>query len=481
MAKSGVGDRLAWKDRIDQSPWVDSTHWLNDEQGSANERDGEQPIEFVEAEPSAYRLSEVPGERPQTASTGPSTRILALVAVAVVLIALAIMSRPGDRDPLDQLPPDQQQVIRQRQDGVDSAIARELGPADDVGSSAVPQPIPSAAGEAAGEAGPGEDPAAGPPALRPIPPLREDLPTDLPGVLVGYGADGSLLQIDWTAAAVVEDPLDPAPRPDDRGLTATESMATFDGAVYVHGYGRLHRLRLDGPIDRPAIPIGSLFPSDAGFVVETRPDRIREVYLVSVDEGGALTPSVPWAVSDDLRLIGAWRGNLLVAKTGTVWLVDRAGGSTLVTSGEVLAFDGDRLAVVRCYRPDDCRIELGPPNQPAERSVPVPETLRDRPIESWTASGAITADGRRLALTSFRAAVTLPIWVDMETGQDETLAESANPETPLAWSPDGEYLAFGFDDDIMILRTVDKRSWRVIVDRQIGQLAWLETADQAAE
>ena len=67
MAKTGIGERAAWKDRIDQSPWIDGSRWLPEEGAPAED------VEFLEVEPSAYRLGG-PGQREAPAGGRPTAQ-----------------------------------------------------------------------------------------------------------------------------------------------------------------------------------------------------------------------------------------------------------------------------------------------------------------------------------------------------------------------------------------------------------------------
>ena len=188
-------------------------------------------------------------------------------------------------------------------------------------------------------------------------------------------------------------------------------------------------------------------------------------------EGGL---SGPWSLADDVRIVGGWRDGLLVHKAGVVWSLDREGGSVSLARGELLGYDGVNLLLVNCSRVDECRIEIGTPDQPAQRSVAVPESLAGFDLAAWTSGFALSPDGRRLALATERGLATLLVWIDLETGEEKTLPESIQPGSPIAWSPDGRYLAATLvGDDLVIGREEDRRSWRLVVDRPLDGVVWL--------
>lgn len=244
-----------------------------------------------------------------------------------------------------------------------------------------------------------------------------------------------------------------------------------DGLPLVLAGGQLIAVLADGRLEAASVPADRLLPADGGIVLVSDDTQTREVTLSSrIDDGGE-----PFSLGYDVELLGGWQGRPLVHKAGAVWLLDRDGGAQLVTDGVLVGYDGRHLVMVRCARPDDCRIEVGPPDRPGLRSVPVPENLAGREIESWTGSTAVSVDGSRLAVVD-RRGVSLPTWIDLESGVDHTRSESINPDSPVAWSPDGLWLAYAFGDDLIVWDTTEDRSWRVFLDRPISDLTWIDDA-----
>lgn len=483
MANQGARERLAWKDRIDQSPWVDGSQWV------ADDADGES-IEFLEAEPSAYRLSETAKEPTQATSSGPSAGLLVAGAVGVVLVALAIMSRPSDQDPFEQLPPDRQQEIRQRQAGpegalddlvgADDPVEGEQDPADETdeaagdtsGDTAVPGPFQSSDGETAqGAGGSGSGTlASGPPE---IPPLSENLPAELPGRIITYGTAGTLVVVERAVPVPEERELD------DLEPGADGSIVTIGADLVLMAGGTAQIIDPQGRIVGGETAADLILPADEGAVVVD--DQGREVIAQLIGGGTASAPATGetdteqtgWTFGEDAELLGAWRERLLVYKAGAVWLVDRDGGSAKLTDGQLLGYDGTNLAMVRCSGVRSCRIEVGPPSEPARRSIAVPERLAGRDLDSWTQVAAITADGSRLGLIDRRVSVPLPMWIDMETGESRSRSETINDGSAVAWSPDGQWLAYVFSDDLIVWNIELDRSWRIVLDRPIGLIEWV--------
>ena len=459
MAKSGAGHRLAWKEKIDSSPWVDNAGWLDE--GPQEQKSTDTSIEFLEAEPSAYRLSESPREKSPSVFSSTSARVLGLGAVAVVLLALALMSRPGDQDPFDQLPANKQQEILQRQNRQNVVPDTPIEEPQRSTDTTLPQPVPTPRADSAqadDEAGTDD----GEP-LGPIPELRADLSADMPDLLLAYGPAGSVVQIRRSDDQPTEIQVPSGLRP------GTMLYSLFDERPLVLTDSTLLAVLPGGEVEAADVAAHHLLPGDGGVVLVSDGQPTRQVIISSRigDGDGSLS------LGYDVELLGAWQGRPLVYKAGAVWLLDDDGTAELVAEGVEAGYDGRNLFMVRCDRPDDCRIDVGPPDEPNRRSVPVPEQLADRPIDSWAPGAAVSPDGDRLAVVD-RRGVALPRWIDLETGTATALSESVNEDSPVAWSPDGRWLAYAFGDDIIAWDTGDDRSWRIFVDRPISHMVWAE-------
>jgi hypothetical protein len=365
------------------------------------------------------------------------------------------MSRPGDQDPFDQLSPDVQQEIRQRRAGPDGT-APPASAADGEADVEEDRPPVEAEGEAER-------------VLSEIPPLRDDLPDDLGGILLASGPDHRLLRVDWSQRAIGEEELEVQATTEPAG-----GLVVQQGQVYLGGRDNILRIDPAGEIGIAISPPGQVLPSDEGVavVVAVEPRRVAGIAPTDLDGSEFVGP---WTVGDDVRVLGGWRGTLLVHKAGAVWSLDRDGGSTALARGELVGYDGTNLVLVNCSRVDDCRIEIGTPDRPAQRSVPVPEALHQYDIAAWTTSFALSPDGSRLALATERGVATVLLWIDLETGKDKTVAASLVPGSPVAWSPDGRYLAATVvGQDLVVAREEDRQSWRIDVARSLDGLVWLE-------
>ena len=486
MPKTGVGDRSGWKDRIEKSSWVDSSRWVDKGESS-------DPVEFLEAEPSAYRLSQAQ-KKPPPAMSSTAAKALVLGAAGVVLIALAIMSRPGDQDPASQLSVEEQ-LLRQREAAAaelldeEGALADETtddGTAgDETGEDSIVDPEDAedaedsasaeidaafdaeaaADAESASEAGQSGTGLAA--TLPPIPELRADLPEDFPGVLFGYGPQESVVTIRRSVPTPVESLLDAdGGGPAGMVQTSPSEVAVFTG-------GRLFSLPTTGGVEQSELPDGTVHPGDDGFLVLLEQDRQRQAFVLGGPGTEDVEPGAPIDVGNDVTVLGSWAGQALVYQASKVWSLDDADQATAVTDGVLVDYDGTHLAMVRCDRPSACRIEVGTPAQPSRRSVPVPETLAGRDIALWASIGAVSPDGTKLAIVDHRGAVQLPTWIDLETGEAQTVSESVDPASPVVWSPDGRWLAYSFADDLLVWDTELQRTWRIFLGRDIDDLAWL--------
>ncbi|MEM7274478.1 MAG: hypothetical protein AAF547_15440 [Actinomycetota bacterium] len=445
--------------------------------------DDQRPVELLEDDRGSFLLGPDPDRGDGSASTSESvaspamSKLVGFGAVAVVLLAIAIMSRPGDSDPIDQLSPAQQQEIRDRQNARAGDTGDEAAvPTDEVTEAADDEGDDADAEVATAAAEPEPEPQ-GPPPLAPLPPLQDGLPPELTGRLLAAGPDGTLITIDWAEGIVEEDELI------DREQTGSVSALELLGDAIVVLKGESGAVRIpDGSVLGLSDQLERLLPGSEAPMLVFRDGRTREVFLMEL--GPTRARGEPRRFGTDLELLWVFDDRVLAAKAGEVWLIDEAGDASLVTDGEVGGYDGRYLTMIRCDGPDRCRIEVGPPDDPARRSVPVPETLADRAVASWTSALQISADGRRLATVNGDG-FSLPIWIDLDTGEDRGSVDSAVETSPLAWSPDGRFLVYAIDrDDLMLWDTDTDRRGRIALGRVVDRLLWIDdavAADDAAE
>lgn len=462
MGNSGSGGRTDWKDKIDRTSWVDNTPWAN-----ADSDTDEESVEFLETEPSAFRLDRPTAEVSESLLSSSTSRLLALGAVGVVLVALAIMSRPGSGDPFDQLPTARQQEILER---------RAQDQEDD---GATPAPEESGVDDAAGEAADDKEPtendgddvepatAAPPP---PIPRLRSDLPAEVSGSLFMTGTDGSLVSVAWAEMEIEEALL-----PIEIGVAEREvsALQLIGQEVIMLTEGQLLQLTDDG-VESSAAEITELLPTDGGLaVVAVGSGGMRTAFFLPADGREPPESVIERQVNQDLQPVGRWGDRLLAEKAGKIWLMDQDGpGGQVITDGQLLSFDGVHLVVLRCADLLSCRIEVGPPDQPNRFVVPVPEVLQERNPSTWGRSATVSPDGQRLAIVDDVGAFTAPIAIDLLSGEVTVGTDIVNGDSPLAWSPEGRFLSYAFGDDLVLWDRENDDRYRIDIDRQIDLMLW---------
>ncbi|MGH1493086.1 MAG: hypothetical protein ACRBK7_27435 [Acidimicrobiales bacterium] len=473
MAKLGASDRL--KGKLDQSSWVDSAEWLED---------GEAPtpaesVEFLEVEPSAYRLSDVgtPDATPRFSAT--SSRVVGLGALILGLVALVLISRPDGEDPVSQLSYEQQLEILARQsqaqgaDTTDPDLVQDDAAAAEVAStSTLPQPSPTPDAVRPLGGADADDGSANANANLPVPPLPLTLSPELPDTLVAYGGAGSMVVVERSQPQPEEVLFDLS---DERAASAT--MLAGDpqfGAPVIVSAQQFGVARTERELVARLLAVDDLLPSDDGLALVRTNLARQEVWLATYEQiNNDPVDGSPLVFGNDLELLGGWQGKVLAHKGGTIWLLDGTGESEPVVSGVPLGYDGRYLSVVQCPMPDACVVTVGPVDQPELRSVPVPEEFADRAIESWSGKATPSPDGTRLALVDGEG-VALPALIDLSTGELLRRFESVDGDSPVAWSPDGRWLAYAFNYNIVIWDTALDETWQIFINRQMSSLVWLD-------
>lgn len=484
MSEPGSGRRPDWKDRIDRSSWVDNTPWA----GSESEND-DPGVEFLEVEPAAFRLNQEPTEQAaESVRSARSSRLLALAAAAVVLAAIVWVARPDDSDPFEQLPTsDQQRILERREGTADQPADDQLddtepggvpagGTDDEESGAADPEITDRVDGAVTGGA---PDEVAVPPP--PIPRLRADLPDSLTGILYLTGGDGSLVLIDWAEGQIEEVSM---PRDNDGVTYRVEAMEAVDAELIMVSADALMQL-VDGKIDVANVDLAGLLPSRDGLtVVSTRPTGSDVFLLPMPTEDPSGEPNrapVVFELPMDLNPVGRWGQSVVVEKAGQLWLYDADGPTApSITDGQLLSFDGGTLAMLRCDPTLACWLEVGPPDNPNRFTLDIPDQLAGRDAASWGPSITVTNDGSRLALVDDIGAFTAPLTIDLATGDVTEGTDIVNGDSPLAWSPDGQTLAYAFGDDLVLWDLGTDRRYRVDVDREIGLMTWAPPAEDPA-
>ena len=404
--------------------------------------------------PAADDLTGVGAVTNESVSMAGWPRSVWLVAGAVVLLAVATLSRSAGTEQAE--PPGQVAIteVEPAAAGADETIWPETLLDTDTDTDT------DGGGEEA------EDSVE----LRPLadlPPLDDALPAELTGTVVVAGSDGTVVTIDWDARTI-DEMLLPETR---RGRPVTYLHRETDGslALQVGNYAvsvRNGRAVLRGTVQKMATgDQGPVFVFDDGTV---RFDRF--------DANGS-SPATFSDIGADVEIHGAFDGRLLVSKAGSVWMIDNEGGADVVSQGEVLGFDGRHLVMHRCDRPDRCRIEVGPPDDPARGTVSIPRPLADRSVASWVA--VVSDDGQRLAILD-QIGLSFPLWIDLDSGADPFNVDVSAQESAMAWSPDGRFLVYTAGDGLLLWDTETRRASRVRLGRKVDQLDWAEADGETA-
>ncbi|MCP5026940.1 MAG: hypothetical protein GY929_11720 [Actinomycetia bacterium] len=308
--------------------------------------------------------------------------------------------------------------------------------------------------------------ALGPPAtLAPLEAFAGTVPDDLPGELLTFGPKGRLV--------VVDRALD-APFEIDTGIVNVLSPRLFASPEQVVIGTGSRTTTLDGPLREAAdwsVPVEGnlqgLFPGSFGRFITTTSHGTDQTASPLVLGG-----IQQWDLPVGVDVIGEWDGRLLIEAAGRILLVDTSGAETeLAGVGRILAYDGHWLAHVTCQIDDGCRVNLGTPEDPSQRSMPVPEPLAVRPADEWGRSAAISADGLKVAVSRDGGA-PIPMVLHFDTDETRILADGMNTDSPMVFSPDGEWLAYAFQNDVTVWRIDGDRSWRIGLGRPVGALAW---------
>ncbi len=165
-------------------------------------------------------------------------------------------------------------------------------------------------------------------------------------------------------------------------------------------------------------------------------------------------------------------GETVVHLAGRIWAVDADGGERLVAEGAPLSYDGVNLAWLDCPSLVGCELVVGTLDRPDRWRQPLPDVLADQPIDDWASTVSVSPEGNRLALIYGNGALPQPMVIDLATGDRQLLADGVNLGSPVAWSPDGRWLAYLYTDDVMVWSFDDDRSWRVIVNRPLETVQW---------
>ena len=381
-------------------------------------------------------------------STRPSpiigSKAVAVLAVALIVLALAIMSRPE----------------------VSQSAAPEL-PQTTIAPSTTSIPF---------ETDRAERLASATRVTQAIPVFNANLPEDLPGAISAIDAEGSLISIDWSRLRPSENRLQ-MDLVDDNPVAslAISGAATLDiGRALSISEGQILVSHDDRFLD-PGFEVADLAGDPTGSaVVVNYENNGQSVTLVPLDwDGTGETQVTVWDLpSKATEVLGAWQGQLLLHQANRIWLLDADSQPRFVADGELLTYDGRHLARLRCDDLDVCQLLVGTPDAPDTYILDLPETLAPLPHGAWTGSIAIAPDGARLGASVRFGALSLPMVIDLATGETQSLPDGVNRQAPVVWSPDGEWLALVYIDDVLVWNIEQNESWRIDVNRELERLIW---------
>lgn len=399
-------------------------------------------VELLER--SSFELDEgTTVEEPVQRGPVVGTKALGAVAVGLIVLAFAIISQPGVEESVDE-----------------SATAQTTAPSTTT-TTTPPPPSTDAAGRR----------------LQPIPVFQGNLPEELPGVISGFDDRGSVLLIERSRPRPVESQLGAVPTDGNPtiqlGLLGGP-VEGFDNELFILGSQVI--VETDQALLRQTFDLRRLVPDGVGGVLvveESGPVMIASLLPLGDRQNG--TTGIGWRLpSAGLDVLGFWRDELLVHRAASTWLLSTDGGERPVAEGEVLTYDGRHLTRLECTAaaPGQCELIVGTPDDPEIHRVLLPTVVEQVPVEHWGPTVAVSPDGSQLALSAQNGGLPLPLLIDLTTGESRQLADGMNASSPVVWSPDGQWLAYLYTNDVMVWSLDADRSWRVAVNRDLQTLLW---------
>ena len=402
-------------------------------------------VELIERD--GFELPRVDGDEPVARGLAMGSKTIALASIAAIVLAIAIMSRPSV-SPTVQVEPSQ--------------TTSDLSPTTSIPGEGIERTSRLSSATT--------------PVTQAIPLFDDDVPVELPGVISAIDLLGSLIVIDrgqlrpsenrLSMLLVDQDPMTSLILRGASPIDVNRELSILAGRVSVDVPDRFFE---------PSFELAQLAPDGAGSILLVDHGSTAQVAtLVPPDwDGVDETELVRWTLPGfGLEVLGPWQGSLVVHQTNRIWLLDPDFQSTFVADGQVLSFNGAHLALLRCTDPDSCQISVGPPDQPDALMIDVPDPLKLLDHEAWTQSVSISPDGRKLGASVRYEGLSRPVVIDLEAGKAVNLADGINLLAPVAWSPDGEWLAYVYTDDVKVWNIEQNRSWRIIVNRELESLLW---------
>lgn len=408
------------------------------------------PVELIER--GAFEIADsVTTQEPMEHRPVVGTKALVALAIGLIVLAFALMTRPGPED----------------------RVVEETPQTTLLPSTTAPPPVSEAATD---------DEAI----LRPIPAFEPNLPAELPGVISGFDERGSLIHIDRSRSGPVETLLELMPVdgvPNGQLAIAGGDVIALDADVLIRG--ELLIVEDDEKLAPDTFNLSWIIPGVEGEVDGEDAEERPGVLLVDlapssptavwtpIDSGDTSADRIEWALpGPSVDVVGVWGDELLLERANRIWLVASNGSTRPVGEGQLLAFDGEHLARLVCDGVGVCSLAVGSPDDPNARTLDLPEWLERGPDALWTPTVAISPDGTRLAMAGPNGGISSPLIVDLETGVTTPLADGINRQAAMSWSPDGRWLAYVYTDDVMVWSLDEGRSWRVTVNRELQNLLW---------
>ncbi|MCP3989080.1 MAG: hypothetical protein GY724_08395 [Actinomycetia bacterium] len=399
-------------------------------------------VELIEGD--RFELPPARPEEPAQRSPIVGSKAVAVASIALIVLALAIMSRPEVSQTVE---PDPGQTTSTP---LSTSIPFEgNGNVSGATTTRVTQAIPL---------------------------FDENVPEDLPGVISAIDAQGSLIIIDWTELRPRENRLEMELIDDEPKASLALTGAPFLAVNrdLSHSQTRIVVSNQDRFLD-PSFDLADLVPDRTGTaLIVSHSNSGQTVTMIPLDWDGVDESAITsWDIPGNaMDVLGSWQGQLLMHQANRIWLLDTDLEATLVADGELLAYNGTHLALLRCDELGACQLLVGTPDAPDTHMVDLPEPLVPLAHRDWVGSIAISPDGSRLGASVRNGALSLPMVIDLTTGESQSLSDGMNHHAPVAWSPDGEWLAYVYTDDVMVWNIGLGRSWRVSVNREMERLMW---------
>lgn len=400
-------------------------------------------VELIERD--RFELAREATSEPVGRDVAIGSKAIVVASIAVIVLALAIISRPGASVAVDET----------------------------AGQTTVPAPTTSLPDQASSAGSELETTVV----TQSIPLFSDNISSGIPGVISAVDRDGSLIVIDRTRVRPQESRLGMVPTFENPKATLIldgSAPIPVDRELFFNGT-QIFVQHDDDRFLAPSFALDDIAPGQEGnaLLVSHLPDSQLAVVVPLEWDGTNPESLLQWEVPGyGLDISGVWGNELVVHQANKVWLLDAESNATLVGEGRLLSYDGANLARLVCEEPDQCVLAVGPPDQPEARTLPLPDMLAVLDIDDWAGSVSISPDGRRLGTSVRFGVLSLPVVVDLTNGETESLADGMNRQAPVAWSPDGEWLAYVYTDDVMVWSVAEGRSWRIEVNRELETLVW---------